>query len=337
MSGLVQIVPGGNEPAEALFQSAALLARALSPARSVESPGVVGGSDRGGLRSALAAARAGDTVLLHYVGYGYAPRGAPLWLAGLLERWRRGGSGRRLLVHFHEVAASGPPWRSSFWLAPLQRRVAARIGRLASGAITSLGRYRRMLRRLAPALRVEVLPIFSAIGEPAAVVPCAQRESVLVLFGSPSARAEIWRRHSPALEQAVRALAIDRVHDIGGEPVAPPAIGGAVVERVGAAESAHVGELLSTARAAFFGYPLDYLDKSSAFAAVCAHGVLPVCAGRRDRPGPAAGEGERWLSAHALERLPLERAAEVAAAARRWYEGHDLRHHAETWRRFLGG
>src|SRR2546429_764945 len=66
------------------------------------------------------------TVLLHYVGYGYEKRGCPFWLVNGLEQWRKGESDRRLVTMFHELFASGPPWRSSFWTSPLQSRLAAR-------------------------------------------------------------------------------------------------------------------------------------------------------------------------------------------------------------------
>lgn len=31
-----------------------------------------------------------QTLLLHYVGYGYAKRGCPVWLVEALEQWRKG-------------------------------------------------------------------------------------------------------------------------------------------------------------------------------------------------------------------------------------------------------
>ena len=78
-----------------------------------------------------------ETVLLHYSGYGYAPRGAPLWLVEGLERWKEHRARRRLIVMFHETWASGLPWQSSFWLCPLQRWCVARIARLADAVVTN--------------------------------------------------------------------------------------------------------------------------------------------------------------------------------------------------------
>jgi hypothetical protein len=68
------------------------------------------------------------TVLLHYVNYGYAKRGCPIWLVEGLERWRNTTVTRSLMTMFHEVYAFGfPPWTSSFWLSPLQRNLASRF------------------------------------------------------------------------------------------------------------------------------------------------------------------------------------------------------------------
>ena len=48
---------------------------------------------------------------------------------------------------FHEFHAMGPPWRSSFWLSPLQRRLATSLTRLSDGLVTSLELHRRILLR----------------------------------------------------------------------------------------------------------------------------------------------------------------------------------------------
>jgi hypothetical protein len=56
-----------------------------------------------------------DRVLLHFSGYGYARRGLCRWLVDGLTRWKAAGAQRRVVTMFHEVYASGPIWRSSFW------------------------------------------------------------------------------------------------------------------------------------------------------------------------------------------------------------------------------
>ncbi|MFZ4728709.1 MAG: glycosyltransferase family 1 protein, partial [Pseudanabaena sp.] len=67
-------------------------------------------------------------VLLHYVGYGYAKRGCPVWLVDGIQRWKNLYPDRLLVTMFHELHASGtPPWTSSFWLSPLQKNLVTRL------------------------------------------------------------------------------------------------------------------------------------------------------------------------------------------------------------------
>jgi hypothetical protein len=330
VSSILQIVPRQPPPEEALFQVAQRLLEAFGD-HGVESRIVAASPDRSRFEQALAAAPADQVVLLHYVGYGYARRGAPNWLARSLDDWLESASGRRLAVHFHEVAASGPPWRSSFWLAPMQRRVAARLRRAAIASITSVERFAFALERLEPSRPPRLLPIFSTIGEPREVQPWLEREPVLVLFGSPNARARIWAESPRELGRVARALGIRRVIEIGRDATAPFDHDGIPIERTGELASGEISRLLSSAMVAYLDYPVEYLSKSSAFAAVCAHGVLPVCRLRREHEGAADGEGWRWLSVDDLEHAETRALAEIAAAARKWYLGHSIAMHADHW------
>ena len=67
-----------------------------------------------------------DKVVLHYVGYGYAQRGAPNWLQRALKQWKS-ESGGKLVVMFHELYATGPPWKSEFWFCLSQRSITKNI------------------------------------------------------------------------------------------------------------------------------------------------------------------------------------------------------------------
>ncbi|KAB2963778.1 MAG: hypothetical protein F9K16_05880 [Thermoanaerobaculia bacterium] len=334
MSSILQIVPRLPPPEEALGHVALRLAEGFA-ARGIESRIVPAMTDRAAFQKELAAAPADQAALLHYVGYGYARRGAPLWLAGALADWLAASPGRRLAVHFHEVAAFGPPWRSSFWLAPLQRRVAARLRRLAVAAVTSVEPFVRLLERLVPESPTTLLPVFSNVGEPESLVPLGGRRAQLVLFGGPAARARIWAEGVPDLERAVRALSVGRVVEIGRDPVGPECVGGVPVDRLGELPGLAVGRVLASSAAMFFDYPVEHLAKSGVFAACCAFGVLPVCRSRRLASAPAPGEGSRWLTVEALQHQPEVDRMRVAAAAYRWYEGHSLQHHLNFWTRAL--
>jgi hypothetical protein len=327
---VIQIVPRLPPPAEGVGSFALSLAEALRGRHGISSRFVASAPpDAAGLSRRLAEEAGTERpVLLHYAGYGYHPRGCPRWLVdGLREHRRRGG---RLVTMFHEVYAGGPPWRSSFWLSPLQRRLAAELARLSDGLVTSLSLYRRLLRRLAPERDAVVLPVFSTVGEPAAVPPLAARPRRLVVFGGPGARGRIYGRLAAQLEAACRALAVEEVWDVGPGRVeaGPLALPRRVLGEVAAGE---LGGILLGSFAGFTAYSTAFLGKSTAFAAYCAHGLLPVCApgGRRaDDPPPPF-----WPAGRAPESPREAQAAADQACA--WYAGHTLDRHAAAYRDLL--
>jgi glycosyltransferase involved in cell wall biosynthesis len=149
--------------------------------------------DAATLAGTLAAA-GGDAVLLHYVGYGYHPRGVPRWLlAGLADsRSAAGRDGRTraapaaprpLLTLFHELWSSGPPWSSVFYLRWLQRRLVRQAGALAAVRTTSTVRMQTLLA--AAGLAAEVLPIASPLlaAAPAARPPPGPPPWRVLVFG----------------------------------------------------------------------------------------------------------------------------------------------------------
>lgn len=325
---VVHLVPRLPPPVEgvggyALALADALRDRAGLPGRFVDASRLPA-REAGALRSALEEAGA-RAVLLHYAGYGYHPRGCPSWLVAALEGWAA-CEGRRLVTVFHEVWALGPPWRSSFWLSPLQRRLAGALARRSSGLVTSLGIYRRNLLRRAPGREVAVLPVFSTVGEPAAVPPLAERSRRLVLFGGPGARGRAFREVRGTLEATCRELGIEEVCDVGPEALdRPDRVAGVPVRGLGVLLAAEVSDLLLDSRAGFVAYPAPFLAKSTIFAAYCSHGLLPVSAWHRPRreeetPPPFWSPGG------------ADDPQAVADRARAWYAGHSLERHADLYR-----
>ncbi len=270
-----------------------------------------------------------ETILLHYANYGYARRGCPAGLVAGLERWRAARAGGRLVTVFHEVYASGPPWRSSFWLNPWQRRLAARLAALSDRVLTPLGLYAGLLGRLAPGVRVAVLPVFSTVGEPAEMPEAGGRPPALAVFGGAGVRGRAYGEWRPSLAAACRELGIEEILDVGPDAGAPGSLDGLPVRRLGVLPEAAAGAALLAARAGFLAYPPRFLAKSTIFAAYCAHGLLPVCAWKREEGGGEAPPF--WRPSDAGEPRG------VAAAALAWYRGHSLARQAEIYRGLLAG
>jgi hypothetical protein len=313
---IVQVVPHLPPPYEGVGTYATALAEALAKL-GIETRFLVPERNVQGLLSGIGDA---ETVLLHYAGYGYQRRGCPVWLAEGLARWRG-----RLVTLFHEVFAYGPPWRSSFWLLPVQRRIAARLARRSGALATTLEIYVARLRPWTRDQEVTVMPVFSTVGEPAAVPAYGARARRIVVFGGAGVRGRTWGPFLPDLARTVRELGAEEIVDVGPAVAIPDTVEGVPVRSLGVLPPAEVSDLLLGSAAGFLSYPPDFLSKSTIFAAYCAHGVLPVCAwkdGRHYWAGDRNGAGDPQA---------------IASEAREWYAGHALALQAERFRDLLEG
>ncbi len=351
MTPLIQIVPRLPPPEEGVGGIALSLARALADA-GIGSRFVVP-APHGAAASAVgldaveiapepaslaAALDGGRSAILHYAGYGYHPRGVPRWLAEGLAL-----SKVPLWTQFHEVWATGPPWRSSFWLGPLQRRIVGAIGDRSERISTSLDLYAGLVRSTLsdPGRPIEVRPVVSGIGEPAEAPPYGQREPRLVIFGGPGVRGGAYEKFAERIESAARALGLAEIWDVGPGGIAPRNLGDLPVRRIGPLPAAEVSTLLAATAAGFLAYPLGFLGKSSVFAAYAAHGVLALCSGRpaaaASPAGPHAGTQFWDVGDARTAGTPPADPACLAAAARSWYLTHSLARQAADLAAWAGG
>ncbi|MEP6685894.1 MAG: hypothetical protein ABJB22_03880 [Verrucomicrobiota bacterium] len=229
-----------------------------------------------------------EAIILHYVNYGYQDRGVPLSLPPLLRKLRRACGGPFVTV-FHEIHASGPPWKSAFWLRPLQIRIAREIAEISATCVVSSETTRDQLHRIAPQARIVVHPVISNFGEPDLSPPqfAGRDQHRWAICGG-----------THLVERSLRSF-LRRVPSIPGRfsPRDLFVFGGkesAIVRKtldkiakIKCHYSPQVEVSLATGILSFcaFGW-IDYFDranvptaailKSTTFAAYCAHGVIPV-------------------------------------------------------------
>lgn len=212
-------------------------------------------------------------VLLEYSGYGYSGRGTPVWLYRGLKRGCRSDS-VELVTVFHELAASGPPWSSAFWLAPIQRWVAKRLLRASSHALVNRPPSADQLRSwTSDASKVVLQPVFSNVGEPETNPPLDDRDCAVIFCGGKEK--ELIYDRSDQLEQLLQRGGIDRLVDIGPPPESIPTMD-VTHEVLGVQPAETVSQWLLRARMGFARRRLDLLTKSGVLAAYLAHGVPPV-------------------------------------------------------------
>ncbi len=280
------------------------------------------------------------TVLLHYVGYGYAKRGCPSWLIDGLQRWRTVSNHRLLVTMFHEVYASGSPWTSAFWLSPLQRKLAARLAQMSDRCLTSKQLYAEILSKLSQGKHCQIptLPVFSNIGEPDQVPPLAKRSRQLVVFGSRDSRLRVYQKSLAELSYACQALGIEKILDVGStKGLTLSEVNGVPVAEMGRQPATEISNILLNSLAGFLEYNPDYLAKSGIFAAYCSHGVLPICTRTNGLLVDGTEPGKNyWVPVNNTSSLKdLVEMQVIADNAYTWYQSHKLSVHTTTFTNYL--
>ncbi|HEY2713374.1 MAG TPA: hypothetical protein VGI60_12730 [Chthoniobacterales bacterium] len=256
-----------------------------------------------------------DAAILHYVNYGYHPRGIPFWLPKRVSEMRQSLEGP-LITIFHELYASSGWHRSAFWLQPLQKRLARLVAQSSVICVVSSNLLANQLRKLLPSAPVVVRPVFSTFGEPR-----LSREQIA------SRDPERWVTcgGTELIRRSLRSFP-------GGKDLV--VIGGEEQEDIRRQlkdgrywpdiEAAPASERLATCAFGWMDYfaqthvKTEAILKSTAFAAYCAHGVIPVFFSVNSK---ISLDGDVMPGPFTLATLPTasERPA-IAEAIYNWYQ-----------------
>jgi hypothetical protein len=249
------------------------------------------------LRNALEQSHAA-TVVLHYVGYAYQPKGIPLWLPQALCEWRSGATdgnsrspivARRIVVMFHEMYARSSPLRSPFWVAPFAKKIIRELVALSDAWLTSCERYFTQLVTEfgARAEAGRIIPIASNI--PAEAMNLDERRAEnqrIVVFGLAKTRLWALERHWRFLRELSRAGLLEHITLLGKRPeLDDERAWQRWADRIGSGANWRKGFNLSNAEISseltqhdigLLANEPDILTKSGVFAALATHGVLPI-------------------------------------------------------------
>lgn len=240
--------------------------------------------DENALRRALNA-RGGDEVVLHYVGYGYAPNGCPHWLLSGLSAWRREDSRRRLNIYFHELATEEPWWTRTHWTESRQRQIIRGLTQLADRVATSCPYFAARLRERF-GVRSEQLvcvPVPSTLAKPQVPLLREPKRDGLtaLIFGLAPTRQRTWSYHRRLLCQLAVTGKLARIIIAGDKASAQELRGlGALRLEILARPNLDAEQFAAVATADFglvWNRP-STLTKSTVFANLCALGVPTVIA-----------------------------------------------------------
>jgi len=279
-----------------------------------------------------------EHVILHYVNYGYQARGVPFYLRAFAKQLRSQLRGRWVTM-FHELYASGSPWQSAFWLRPFQVRLARDIIDISNSCVVSNTPIEEAIHAYDPGKKVFLAPVMSNFGEPRLIdfeAPAAKRWAICGGTALIARSLQLFEQLHPLIPDA---FAPEHLDVVGGheEISIRNALDRLSRSRPGLSCHYHpqVGAELASEllRKCSFGW-IDYFGtgkmwpgmvlKSTAFAAFCAHGIVPILS-HREEPIAINGDalpGPYYITPEAIN-FPLpEQLPKMRQKVYTWYHAH---------------
>src|SRR5437868_7471730 len=266
------------------------LVAAKTSASSKDGYQIVSGWDNIG---AAELAQTNEHVILHYANSGYQRRGVPFALRRFVKQLRQQLRGR-LVTMFHELYASGRPSQSAFWVRPFQVRLARDLIDASSSCVASNAPIEQAIHAYDPLKEIRTVPIMSNFGEPDLTDFAAASAKRWVICGGTALVSRSLSRFEQLLPLVPTTFAPEHLDVVGGRP---DSLIVAAIDRLKRGRSVHhypevtVDLASEVLRQSSFGW-LDYFGngkvwpsmilKSGAFAALCAHGVIPIVSHRED-------------------------------------------------------
>ena len=273
------------------------------------------------------------SLVLHFSGYGFHPRGLCFWLTREIEAARvKLGDRLRVVTMFHELFASGPPWKSAFWVSRLQARIAARIAKASDALRTNTEPYRAWLATQVPShVPIEVQAVFSNVGEPKTVRPQSERAKRLVVFGA----AETRHRALKPLRYFAQALSeqgVLEIVEVGPGPAFNWVHHKLPHRHLGRLGLTELGNILEQSAYGLIDYPEALLGKSSVMAAYAAHGCVVLNMRTVGERHSELHDRTHFFNLLASPSIPSDASdrSPPTKAVVAWYRAHTLARHAPS-------
>jgi hypothetical protein len=279
-----------------------------------------------------------DHLILHYANYGYQARGVPFQLRDFARQLRRQLRGRWVTM-FHELYAFGPPWKSAFWLRPLQVRIARDIIDVSDSCFVSSHVIENEIHAYDSHKPVHLRPVMSNFGEPRLVNFGERSLTHWVICGGTTLISRSLRSFTAAQQMIPKVYFPERLEIIGGRQDSAirdliqalsrvrPGISCRHYPEVTVERASEILSDCSFAWIDYFGKGKAWpgmIFKSGSFAACCAHGVVPVLS--HEETGLAvdgdAFPAEYFVSRRAAQFAKQEQISDTRTKIYTWYHRH---------------
>jgi hypothetical protein len=272
-------------------------------------------------------------LILEYSGYGYAKRGAPIWLVKAARKFRSENPNIRWITMFHELYASGPITSSAFWMRPIQKWVVRELCILSDVARTSCELMHQLLVPL-PGSHVTLetpLAVFSNLGEKPVYSPWRNREPNFVIFSSNLGGANPLDSFWDQLKRDLERLNVHHVTIIG-KPVIAPTWSDSAFNQPGLLSADEISQILQVSAYGYVVLSPLYLAKSGIFAAFAAHGVVPVIPDAGESLPDGLHEGVHYLCPKRLKQnTDVTLTENISKSIWNWYSGHSIANTAKAY------
>lgn len=292
----------------------------------------------GNLDSILNASVTFEHVILHYANYGYQTRGVPLRLRKLARDLRSKLRGRWITT-FHELYAFGPPWRSAFWLYPLQARLARDMIDISDSCVVSSDVIKKEIHAYDSQKAVRLLPVMSNLGEPQLTTFTDRSPKHWAICGGTKLILRSLRSFAKAQPLIPKIYCPEQLDVVGGredggirDEIATlarksPGLSCRYYPELDAARASELLNNCSFAWIDYFGngkvWP-GMIFKSGSFAACCAHGIVPVLSHAQAPPGVDEEAFPTWhFVSRGVAHFPQpEHLSSTREQVYRWYHRH---------------
>ena len=220
-----------------------------------------------------------NVVILHFSGYGYASRGLCFNLIKSIQKWKQNDKNRKLITIFHEIYATGPMYRMSFWTSLPQKYLAKKLLKLSNIALVTSKQNNITLTSFDKNKKIIYSNVFSTIGEIKKNKKLNTRKNIAIIFGNTYQKQMLYKDilvNKNQYEAILKKMYIKKIIDIGPNVEILKKIKFIDISRAGIKSKKYISQLLRNSKAGLVFYPVNQMTKSSIIAAYASHGLVII-------------------------------------------------------------